>query len=35
MHPSSKVLIGIAMCVFFCCCAIARGMLRHERRSRK
>lgn len=35
MHASSKVLIGMAMVVVFCCFVIARGMLRHERRSRK
>ena len=32
MHPSSKVLIGIAMLVVFCCCVIAKGLLRHDRR---
>lgn len=35
MQPSSKVLIGIAMVVAFCCVVIAKGMLRHERRRRK
>lgn len=31
MHPSSKALIGIAMVVVFCCCVIAKGMLRRDR----